>query len=396
MKLSYFPQIKVVHTSKIFFGQLYVPLVNWTLMVGTVLIAAIYNNTTSLGNAYGVCVMFVTFFDTCMVTLCAIVVWRINPFYVFLPWLTIACLDGTFLSSALTKVPDGAWFTLTLAGVLASSFILWRYGKEQQWAAEASERFPTSHVVKKREDGTVFLTSKYGGERVDAIKGLGIFFDKAGEFTPKVFTHFVSKLAAAPEVMVFFHLRPLETPTIAPEKRYAVSRLGLPNCYRLVVRHGFMDQVVTPEMANMIYRQVRSYIIHDGVDQDRPDTVHDPNDGETGNNNNGDQTFHTPAATPAAEKAQQDADMTETYNEKGKEPASDKIRDDLEKLDSAFAHQVLYIVGKNSLKLKPDTKIARKFLLGAWLWLRENTRSKIQNFKLPPTHLMELGFVNDI
>jgi KUP system potassium uptake protein len=43
-KLSYFPQIKVVHTSKVFHGQLYVPLVNWLLMIGTVLIAAIYNN----------------------------------------------------------------------------------------------------------------------------------------------------------------------------------------------------------------------------------------------------------------------------------------------------------------------------------------------------------------
>jgi KUP system potassium uptake protein len=53
MKLSYFPQIKVVHTSKRFHGQLYVPLLNWLLMLGTVLAAGIYNNTTSLGNAYG-------------------------------------------------------------------------------------------------------------------------------------------------------------------------------------------------------------------------------------------------------------------------------------------------------------------------------------------------------
>jgi hypothetical protein len=44
MKLSYFPQVKVVHTSKRFFGQLYVPLLNWLLMIGTVLVAAIYNN----------------------------------------------------------------------------------------------------------------------------------------------------------------------------------------------------------------------------------------------------------------------------------------------------------------------------------------------------------------
>ena len=48
MKLSYFPQIKVVHTSKIFHGQLYVPLVNWLLMIGTVLVASIFNNVSSL------------------------------------------------------------------------------------------------------------------------------------------------------------------------------------------------------------------------------------------------------------------------------------------------------------------------------------------------------------
>jgi KUP system potassium uptake protein len=44
MKLSYFPQIKVVHTSKIFHGQLYIPVANWFLMIGTILVASIYNN----------------------------------------------------------------------------------------------------------------------------------------------------------------------------------------------------------------------------------------------------------------------------------------------------------------------------------------------------------------
>lgn len=47
MKLSYFPQIKVIHTSKIFHGQLYVPMANWLLMIGTVLVASIYNNVST-------------------------------------------------------------------------------------------------------------------------------------------------------------------------------------------------------------------------------------------------------------------------------------------------------------------------------------------------------------
>lgn len=44
MKLSYFPQIKVIHTSEVFHGQLYVPVANWLLMIGTIMVASIYNN----------------------------------------------------------------------------------------------------------------------------------------------------------------------------------------------------------------------------------------------------------------------------------------------------------------------------------------------------------------
>ncbi len=106
-----------------------------------------------------------------MVSLAALIVWRLPPYVVFFPWLTIACLDGLYMSSALTKVPDGAWFTLTLAGVLASILILWRFGKEQQWGAEAEDRFPTTHLVEKGEDGWIKLTPRYGGDSLSVIKG---------------------------------------------------------------------------------------------------------------------------------------------------------------------------------------------------------------------------------
>ena len=60
IKLSYFPQIEVIHTSKIFHNQLYVPLANYLMLIGTVVVTAVFRNTTSLGQAYGVCVMFVS------------------------------------------------------------------------------------------------------------------------------------------------------------------------------------------------------------------------------------------------------------------------------------------------------------------------------------------------
>jgi KUP system potassium uptake protein len=396
MKLSYFPQIKVVHTSKDYHGQLYVPAVNWLLMIGTVIVAAVYNNTTSLGNAYGVCVMFVTFFDTCMVTLVAILVWRIKPYYVLLPWATIACMDGAFLSSALIKVPDGAWFTILLASLLASIFILWRFGKEQQWFAEAEDRFPTTHFVKTNEDGRVQLTEMYGGKSVGSIEGFGIFFDKAGETTPIVFSQFIRKLVTAPEVIVFFHLRPLEVPSVAAEDRYHVSRLAIPNCYRLVVRHGYMDEVITPDLASLIYEKVRDHIVTRALDREGErlppaatgtDLGAAPTDLSKVNANFAvsEKDSSTPSSSDPSARQGQTPSMS---------VSSTTAR--LTAIERAFNHEVLYIMGKEQMKVKTGTSFVRKMLLHAFLFIRENTRTKIASLDVDRDRVIEVGFVKDV
>ncbi|KAF2631287.1 potassium transporter [Macroventuria anomochaeta] len=366
MKLSYFPQIRVVHTSTTYHGQLYVPAVNWLLMVGTVLVAAIYNNTTSLGNAYGVCVMFVTFFDTCMVTLVAMLVWRIKPYFILLPALLFASLDGAYLSSALTKVPDGAWFTILLATLLASIFILWRFGKEKQWYAEASDRFPTTHFVRTRSDGQLQLTERFGDELVGSMQGFGIFFDKAGETTPIVFNQFIRKLVAAPTVIVFFHLRPLDQPFVEPEDRYSVSRLAIPNCYRLVVRHGYMDEVITPNLASLIFEKVRDHIVARALDRE----------GEKG------------AAASASGVEGSERDNASSRN------STTSSR--LEALERAYHHKVLYITGKEQMKISSGTNVLRRFFLHIFLFIRENTRTKIASLDIPMDKVIEVGFVKDI
>lgn len=392
MKLSYFPQIQVVHTSKRFHGQIYVPIVNWLLMIGTVLVAAIYNNTTSLGNAYGVCVMFVTFFDTCMVTLVAILVWRIKPYIVFLPWLTIACMDGTYLSAVLTKVPDGAWFTLLLSCLLACIFILWRFGKEQQWFAEANDRFPTTHFVKILEDGQLQLTERFGNKSISSIDGFGIFFDKAGETTPIVFSQFVRKLVTTPQVMVFFHLRPLEIPSVAPDQRYHVSRLAIPNCYRLVVRHGYMDEVITPDLASLIFEKVRNHIIVRALDREGEKAPATTTGAATGNLEHLHNTSKVSGKTITVATS---SDETET-KQASTPTSTSSTSARLLALERAYNHEVLYIIGKEQMKILRGTNFVRKVLLKTFLFLRDNTRTKIASLKVPQDKVIEVGFIKDV
>ncbi|KXS96484.1 hypothetical protein AC578_6300 [Pseudocercospora eumusae] len=390
VKLSYFPQIQVVHTSKTYHNQLYVPLANYLLCLGTVVITAVFRNTTSLGQAYGVCVMFVTFFDTQMATLTSLIVWRFRPWMVVLPWLAISAMDGAFLSSALTKVPDGAWFTLTLASVLAGVFIMWRFGKEQQWRAERQDRNPLIHYIKKDEDGNLHLASDSGkptGEALSVIKGFGLFFDKAGDKTPIIFSQFVSKLVSKPEVTVFFHLRPLESPTVDLADRYVVQKIAyLKDCYRVVARYGYMDEVVTPDLASLIYARIREHIILEHGNITGKDTADaaaiagDLTKTDAGVHAVGDVDEKLPAYTSQNSVATIDAN-------------GESIPLSLARLQQAFEHRVLYIIGKEELELAPKTNWWRLVLLKIFLFARENTRNKMANLKVPTDKLVEIGFV---
>lgn len=316
-----------------------------------------------------------------MVTLAALLVWRFNPFYVIIPWLTIACLDGLFISAALLKVPDGAWFTLTLAAILAGVFILWRYGKEQQWAAEAADRFPTAQFVQIDPDGQLRLTEKFGGDSISPIKGFGIYFDKSGETTPLIFSQFLTKLLAAPEVIVFFHIRPLDTPSVI-ENRYHISRLAIPNCYRLIVRHGYMDEVITPDLAFLVYEQIRNFIVttHGTTrreDTERPASAVDGKDID-------DQD------TPP------DTIQSVRLGDSKSQLADEKLNAELAKLEQAYDRQALYIMGKGQMKVKKESSIWRKCLLYIFLFLRDNTRNKIANLNVPTDQVVEVGFVKDV
>lgn len=354
MRLSYFPHIKVIHTSRTFSEQVYIPLANWLLMIGTVIVAAVYNNTTSLGNAYGVCVIAVTFITTCMVALVAILVWRL-PFYIVAPvWLIFAALDGTYLSSVLQKVPDGAWFTIVLAAVLCSIFTIWRFGKEAQWKAESLDQLPLAALVKSDQatpgssSKSLVLNETFGGVPVSTVPGLGIFFDKTGDFThlPACFTHFVIKFAARPSVIIFFHMRPLTVPSVPLDERYIVTHAhGLIDCYNVTLRHGYMDDVLHPGLARELVGQIELTISRGR----RPDAA------------------------------------------------------ELETLRAAYGSQMVYILGKEAMKVKKGSSMTsrvtgffRNFVLYIFLWMRENSRTKLADLNIDADKLIEVGFLKEI
>jgi KUP system potassium uptake protein len=365
MHMSFFPRIKLVHTSSKFYGQIYIPAANWVLMVGTVIVTAVYHNTTKLGEAYGTCVVLVTFITTCMIAMCAIIVWRIHIAIVLPVFLVFACFDGLYLSSALTKFPNGAWFTFMLAVVLAIFLLTWRFGKETQWSAERNDKVAISSLIQPKQSSSekpLQLTKEFGSTSLTPVPGVGIFFDKSNsaKMAPLVFVQFVEKVRAYQEVMVFFHLAPLTMPHVPDHQKFVITRTAVPGCYAVAVRYGYNEHVTTNLLDRVIYQQLRAW-----VEENPRRTV------------------------PDSEK-----------------PAllESTLAEELVQLDRAFANQILFVFGKEQLTLDRNSRrdcgilvdLPRRILLNAFIWIRELTRDKVAEIGVPIDHLVEIGFVKKL
>jgi KUP system potassium uptake protein len=335
-----------------------------------------------------------------MVSIVALIIWKLPSYVVLAGFLVFGTLDTVYLSSALTKVPDGAWFTLCLAVILSSVFILWRFGKEQQWRAEASDRFPPSHMLIPSDSDNsssassgnrgLKLTPYFGGAAITPIKGIGVFFDKTGQpsTTPTVFVHFLQKFLAASDIVVFFHLRPLSTPTVPPEERYTVTHCfsspgsttsPMPRCFRLVIRHGYTDEVITRDLGLLVYEQIRNFVIREGTARARLAAAIIESQFSQNDSN-------PPPTSSSAEKQKLVPYTTE----------SDLVSSHLRNLQNAYDDQVVYIVGKEQLRIKEGTNYFWSVALWAFLWMRENTRSKVSNLNVETGRLVEVGFVKDV
>jgi KUP system potassium uptake protein len=288
-----------------------------------------------------------------MVSLVALIIWRINFFIVFFFFLVFACLDGVYLSSALTKVPKGAWFTILLGAILSVIFVLWRFGKENQWAAEKEDRFQLTHLLEDDGKGESKLTEQFGGMKISTVGGVGIFFDKIGDMVPIVFTQFVTKFSARPQVIVWFHLRPLSTPSIPESERYIVQRTSVPHSYRITVRHGYRDDIVSPDLARLVIEQLVLFITRDT--------------GRPSFNGSAQSVEHSP-----------------------------EVQQELFVLTKAAQEQMVYVMGKEQMRIKAKSGWMRKGLLKAFLWIRENSRTKMADMDIPFDQMVEVGFVKEI
>lgn len=229
MQLGWFPGLNIRQTSDKEYGQIYVPVVNWTMMVCTLFLTFSFGSSDALAGAYGTAVSTTMLLTTALLFSAMRDVWRWSVAAALLTSLAFLLIDLAFFSANLLKIRQGGWIPL-LVGVLI--FILmttWHRG------IEAVRR----SMVQRPESTDAFLASVRSG-KIARVPGTAVFFSRSETAVPAVLVRHVAQIKALQETVISLTVRFEDYPRVPLSQRAEVEQIA-DNFWHVTVRFGFIE-----------------------------------------------------------------------------------------------------------------------------------------------------------
>ncbi|KAI4314290.1 hypothetical protein L6164_027213 [Bauhinia variegata] len=230
--LNCFPRVKVVHTSSKIHGQIYIPEINWLLMLLCLAVTIGFRDTTRMGNASGLAVITVMLVTTCLMSLVIVLVWHRSVFFALGFVFVFGTVEALFFSASLVKFLEGAWVPIALSFVFMTVMYVWHYGTLKKYEYDVQNKVSINWLIG--------LSPSIGIARV---RGIGLIHSELVSGIPAIFSHFVTNLPAFHQVLVFLCIKHVPLPHVKPEERFLVGRIGPRDfrLYRCIVRYGYRD-----------------------------------------------------------------------------------------------------------------------------------------------------------
>ena len=247
MQLGYIPRMQIRHTSKETIGQIYIPGVNWMLMVLVVALVVSFRSSTALATAYGISVSLTMLIDTLLLAIVARALWPGWRKWVLPLCVVFFLTELAFVIANSAKIPEGGWFPLVLGIVLFTVLRTWRRGR--QLLGEAIQK-----------DG-IGLDSFLPGLMLAPparVPGTAIFMTANPGVVPHALLHNLKHNKVLHERNVFLTVETLGMPYAPAEKRLKIEPIG-DDFYRVLIRFGFME---TPDVPLALMRSCDAGGIH--------------------------------------------------------------------------------------------------------------------------------------
>jgi KUP system potassium uptake protein len=233
IQLGFMPRMRILHTSESAAGQIYIPAVNWALMIMVLALVLFFKSSSNLAAAYGIAVTGAMFIDTILLAVVLVALWNWPRWKAGLLIAVFFAVDMAYLGANLLKVPDGGYFPLIIGLGIFTMLTTWSRGR-----ALMRERLRESAMPIK-----VFVSS--AANSATRVPGTAVFMTSAADGVPHALLHNLKHNKVLHERIILLTVNISNSPYVDEAKRCSMSDLGQ-GFHRLVLKFGFMEEPDVP------------------------------------------------------------------------------------------------------------------------------------------------------
>ncbi len=252
VQMDYLPRIKVVHTSSKHYGQIYVPLVNWLLMIGCVGLVIGFQTASNLAAAYGIAVTMTMAITTLIFYRVLTDSWGWSKAKAMLVCVPMLVIEAGFLGANLVKIPHGGWFALAVGVILMVQMQTWRRGR-----ALVAQR-----IHRGEKEIRPFLD---GVESMTRVEGTAVFmFKDIGKAPPALVNNLLHNKVLHKTTLIV-SVDTADEPRVAADERAVITKVA-PGVFQVQLKFGFMDEPNVPAALQQLD--------HAGIEYDADDVTY--------------------------------------------------------------------------------------------------------------------------
>ncbi|KDO43185.1 hypothetical protein CISIN_1g003089mg [Citrus sinensis] len=393
--LGCFPRLKIIHTSRKFMGQIYIPVINWFLLVVCLVFVCSISSNTEMGNAYGIAELGVMMMTTVLVTIVMLLIWQINIVIVLSFVVVFLGIELTFFSSVLWSVGDGSWIILVFAIIMFFIMFVWNYGSKLKYETEVKQKLSMDLM---RELGCNLGTIR--------APGIGLLYNELVKGIPAIFGHFLTTLPAIHSMIIFVCIKYVPVPVVPQSERFLFRRV-CPKSYhifRCIARYGYKDvrkenhqtfeQLLIESLEKFIRREAQERSLESDGDDDI-DSEDDLSCSRVLIAPNGSvYSLGAPLLAEYKEKNEPISQPSTSEEVKPELPADSEqsLERELSFIRKAKESGVVYLLGHGDIRARKDSWFIKKLVINYfYAFLRKNCRRGIANLSVPHSNLMQVG-----
>ena len=233
IQLGFVPRLRITHTSEAAAGQIYIPVVNWALMIMVILLVLTFRSSSNLAAAYGIAVTGAMLIDGVLIAVVLLSMWNWNRYVVAGLLIVFFTIDGAYLASNMLKVPQGGWFPLLIGAIAFTLLTTWAKGRQLMIDRMNEASLPMEIFIKSAAPSAA------------RVPGTAVFMTSSASGVPHALLHNLKHNKVLHERIILLTVRIEDVPYVPEEKRIEQRDYGS-GFYRVVVRYGFMEEVDIP------------------------------------------------------------------------------------------------------------------------------------------------------